>query len=275
MKTTVIELVLGCMGFVWTCNLHAQYTLDWSKFSGGGAVSGGGYTLDGTVGQSDAGNLSGGGYALDGGFWAGAISAPTLFITGAGAEAVLSWTGSGFVVQSSEEAKGSWVDVSPGITTDGLQYRVHTSVAGRKRFFQLRAGQCIDFQTMSPMSVTPPWSFLGVTFQTFDVNGAASSPTIQARTGAAGSATGLNCDHKMIIDLPASCSSVTLVLASSAHPATVTAYDVNGSVTAMATTVLAGQLAPETLQLAGSGIKQIVIEAPAQETLLLQICCGP
>ena len=31
--------------------------------------TGGGYTLDGAIGQPDAGALTGGGYTLDGGFW--------------------------------------------------------------------------------------------------------------------------------------------------------------------------------------------------------------
>ena len=45
----------------------------WTVDGGGGTLSGGGYTLMGTVGQADAGPaLAGGGYALEGGFWAGA-----------------------------------------------------------------------------------------------------------------------------------------------------------------------------------------------------------
>ena len=37
---------------------------------GGGASSGGSYTLTGTAGQPDAGRLSGGTYTIGGGFWA-------------------------------------------------------------------------------------------------------------------------------------------------------------------------------------------------------------
>lgn len=50
------------------------YTLDWWTVDGGGATftGGNGYTLNGTVGQPDAGVLSGGdGYTLGGGFWKG------------------------------------------------------------------------------------------------------------------------------------------------------------------------------------------------------------
>ncbi len=42
---------------------------------GGGRSTGGGYTLEGTAGQPDAGAHTGGGYTLDGGFWATAAAA--------------------------------------------------------------------------------------------------------------------------------------------------------------------------------------------------------
>lgn len=47
------------------------FELTWSTVDGGGGFSaGGGYELNGTIGQPDAsGSLSGGGYALSGGFW--------------------------------------------------------------------------------------------------------------------------------------------------------------------------------------------------------------
>ena len=46
------------------------YDLSWSVIAGGGGSSrGSGHTLDGTLGQFDAGMLSGGGYTLSGGFW--------------------------------------------------------------------------------------------------------------------------------------------------------------------------------------------------------------
>lgn len=47
------------------------YTVD----GGGGTSSGGGYRLDGTIGQPDAGSQQGGVYELAGGFWAGLASA--------------------------------------------------------------------------------------------------------------------------------------------------------------------------------------------------------
>lgn len=48
------------------------YDLSWSNVSGGGGSSNGGtYTLDGVLGQPDAGMISGGDYSLGGGFWGG------------------------------------------------------------------------------------------------------------------------------------------------------------------------------------------------------------
>jgi len=58
------------------------YSLNWFTVDGGGGAStGGGYSVSGTLGQPDAGHLSGGGYSVQGGFWGGAVAAPyTLYL---------------------------------------------------------------------------------------------------------------------------------------------------------------------------------------------------
>lgn len=43
----------------------------WTVDAGGGNISGGRYTLGGTIGQPDPGLLVGGDYTLGGGFWGG------------------------------------------------------------------------------------------------------------------------------------------------------------------------------------------------------------
>jgi hypothetical protein len=54
----------------------APYSLDWwTVDTGGGASSGGAYSLNGTIGQTDAGSLRGEDYALSGGFWASLLEA--------------------------------------------------------------------------------------------------------------------------------------------------------------------------------------------------------
>ena len=56
------------------------YDLAWNTIDGGGSSSGGSYSLDGTIGQADAGTLIYGGYTLNGGFWSGARSQFTVFL---------------------------------------------------------------------------------------------------------------------------------------------------------------------------------------------------
>ena len=47
------------------------YEISWYTIDGGGGqnLSGGSYSLSGTIGQSDAGSQSGGAYQLNGGYW--------------------------------------------------------------------------------------------------------------------------------------------------------------------------------------------------------------
>jgi len=140
MKAISIYLIIlfGC--FAEASNLQAQYTVDWLSIAGGGGtIGGGGYTLDGTVGQPDVGSLAGGGYDLAGGFWVSAITAPTLFISRAGANALLSWEGGGFMVQGADEPTGAWTDLSAGTSTDGVHFGVGAAISGRMKFFRLRS----------------------------------------------------------------------------------------------------------------------------------------
>ena len=74
--TALLLLVLsGAEGLaaVGTAAVQAQsgggYNLAWWTADGGG------YALNGTIGQPDAGALNGGGYSLAGGFWGGGAAA--------------------------------------------------------------------------------------------------------------------------------------------------------------------------------------------------------
>ena len=64
----VVAMVLGGVALAQT---GGGYDLSWwTVDGGGGTLSGGGYLLEGTIGQPDAGQaLTGGGYTLIGGFW--------------------------------------------------------------------------------------------------------------------------------------------------------------------------------------------------------------
>ncbi len=58
------------------------YDLTWNTVDSGGYTfsMGGGYSLGGTIGQTDAGVLSGGSYTLVGGFWGGAEAHYRVFL---------------------------------------------------------------------------------------------------------------------------------------------------------------------------------------------------
>lgn len=92
-----IFLVILALGLVAQA-IHAQnYSINWYKVAGGGGASTGGiYTVTGTIGQPDAsGAMTGGAYSLTGGFWSLVAvqtpGAPTLMITHLGNKAIVSW----------------------------------------------------------------------------------------------------------------------------------------------------------------------------------------
>ena len=70
----LILLILSLSGFALAAG---SFDLSWWTVDGGGGTSSGnGYTLNGTLGQPEAGTIaSGGGYTLAGGFWHGGVAA--------------------------------------------------------------------------------------------------------------------------------------------------------------------------------------------------------
>jgi len=105
--------------------LGQQYSIDWSKVSGGGGASTGGvYSVSGTIGQHDAGGpMTNGQYSVTGGFWVlptlvQTPGTPTLHITSAAPGlASIWWTPSapGFVLQESLSlAPTNWVNAPSG-----------------------------------------------------------------------------------------------------------------------------------------------------------------
>jgi hypothetical protein len=126
---------------------HAQYAIDWFTLDGGGGQSSGGaYTLNGTIGQPDAGISSGGAYTLHGGFWSAFAveqteGAPLLRIVHSGASVTLAWPNpsTGFQLQQSPSLSApNWTDVNtaPGIVGDEKQ--VSQTLAPGTRFYRLR-----------------------------------------------------------------------------------------------------------------------------------------
>jgi hypothetical protein len=102
-----------------------QFTIDWHTIDGGGGTSTGGvFTVNGTIGQPDAGGpMTGGNYSLTGGFWALPIAVPTsgaptlLILRGAPGFATISWNPAtpGFVLQMSDNlTTPDWSDAPSG-----------------------------------------------------------------------------------------------------------------------------------------------------------------
>ena len=102
-----------------------SFSIDWHTIDGGGGVSAGGvFSVNGTIGQPDAGGpMTGGPYSVVGGYWALPIGVPTpglptlLIVHGAPGFATLSWSPAtpGFVLQQSDSlAPSSWSDAPSG-----------------------------------------------------------------------------------------------------------------------------------------------------------------
>jgi len=105
-----------------------SFSIDWFTIDGGGGASTGGvYSVSGTIGQPDAGGpLSGGQYSLIGGFWAlpitvQTIGMPTLTIVSAApGQATVSWSPNtpGFVLQETLSlSPANWIN-SPSSATN-------------------------------------------------------------------------------------------------------------------------------------------------------------
>ena len=139
MKKMLLLIVLAIPTFGWA----QPFSIDWYKIAGGGGMSTGGvYSVNGTIGQHDAGGpMTGGAYSLTGGFWGlfavQTLGAPLLTITYAGSQAVISWPASvtGWTLQTNSSfAPGAWGNY-PGVIVNN---RVTNSLPGGNLFFRLK-----------------------------------------------------------------------------------------------------------------------------------------
>lgn len=128
----------------------AQYSIGWSKVSGGGGTSTGGeYSVSGTIGQHDAGgSMTNGNFSLTGGFWSlitavQPTNAPFIFIVISGNNVILSWpngvTAFALVHNNDPSNTNGWSQVLPLPTTvNGFNY-VTNAVTPGNNFYRLRA----------------------------------------------------------------------------------------------------------------------------------------
>jgi hypothetical protein len=121
-----------------------NYDISWFKIAGGGGASTGGvYTVSGTIGQPDAGHLAGGNYTIDGGFWGiiaavQTVGAPLLTIQPATPNVLVSWPApsTGFTLQQNFDlATTNWSTVGLSIlVTNGSNIVTVPSSVGNKYF---------------------------------------------------------------------------------------------------------------------------------------------
>ncbi len=137
-----------CCGLLFLAlNVSAQtYSINWYKIAGGGGASSGGqYSLSGTIGQPDASMaMTGGNYSLTGGFWAFVSvvqtpGAPTLHISISGTTVSVYWQNvSGWTLQqnNSVTAPANWTSAGISSSSNGTNYLNITSPTGHL-FFRL------------------------------------------------------------------------------------------------------------------------------------------
>jgi len=110
MKPKLAKALVAGSAFLCALRMIGEsYTIDWHTIAGGGGASTGGvYSVSGTIGQPAAGGpMTNGQYSVTGGFWVLPVAvqvagAPTLTIVPAAAgQATISWTPAtpGFVLQ--------------------------------------------------------------------------------------------------------------------------------------------------------------------------------
>lgn len=128
-------------------------------------------------------------------------------------------------------------------------------------------GKCLDFTTFPQGSHANPWTVGGHLFHVIDGSG---NPAPTADVVTMGGFTGLHAGFqtKIVLGAPAAAVDITLVTFSAA--VTVTAFDASATPVASATTVTSG--AAETLHLTGAGITTLLVDAPRDETLILELC---
>lgn len=141
-------LRVAALLFVAIAPSHAQnYSLDRHTIDGGGGTSTGGvFSVNGTIGQPDAGLMSGGAYSLAGGFW-GILSAvqtpgaPLLTIRRVTANSVeVSWPSSsaGFVLQQSADLNTvNWTTAPQAVTDNGTNKFILINPPSGNRYYRL------------------------------------------------------------------------------------------------------------------------------------------
>lgn len=132
---------------------------------------------------------------------------------------------------------------------------------------------CVGFAGLRPGSGPNPRVERGISFGALTPRGA---PAGETRLVSSPEGTAFDCAFGLDISLPCEAERVVLTLVHSGTPARVTAIARDGSpVRSITMSVPSGT--PERLVVAGRGIVRVVVEAPNDETRLLELCyaCPP
>jgi hypothetical protein len=143
-------LIFAAAAMLLVSSARAQnYSIDWYTIAGGGgASSGGNFTLSGTIGQPATATMSGGNFSLTGGFWS-IISlvqtpgAPLLSVVLSGKSAIISWpeTTGGFLLQDSQSlTSGTWFAAPGTQVTNSGTISVTVPAASGYNFYRLQGG---------------------------------------------------------------------------------------------------------------------------------------
>ena len=127
-------------------------------------------------------------------------------------------------------------------------------------------GGCLQLGGFPAGSHPNPWTIAGYEFHVFDWTGA---PAATAEISGWGFG-GLNANYSTHIELPSATTAVDITLVHYSSPATVTAYNAAG--VAVDSAIMTVSNVPETLHLSGAGITRLIVNAPQNETLILEIC---
>lgn len=137
------------VAFCVATSVRAQsLTIDWFSINGGGGASTGGlYSVNGTIGQFGAGKSSGGNYTLECGFWNVAVAlqtpgAPTLSVIRSGGNVTLFWPedGSSFHLEQSGyvASPASWGATVQSASTNSGTISVTVPATAGYQFFRLK-----------------------------------------------------------------------------------------------------------------------------------------
>jgi len=145
---TLTLVVLATVNLYLATARAQQYSIDWYKIAGGGGISTGGvYSVNGTIGQHDAGGpMTGPNYSLTGGFWS-LVSVvqtpglPPLTIAYSGTSVIVSWPNTGnYTLQQnpSVAAAAGWTTSSYTINTANGTNSITISPPVGQLFFRLK-----------------------------------------------------------------------------------------------------------------------------------------